>query len=45
MPWREHAIKLPDTFAGAESADVHAVNVAWTSEAAPLASPENTSNR
>lgn len=38
---REHAIKLLDTFTGAESVDVHTVDAAWTLETPSVARSAN----
>jgi hypothetical protein len=38
---REHAIKLLDSFTGADKASVHAVDAAWTSQPPIVARSEN----
>jgi hypothetical protein len=38
---REHAIRLLDTFTGADSIDVHAVDAAWTLETPSVARSAN----
>ena len=42
---REHAIKLLDTFGGADPANVHAVDVAWTLNPRIVAHHENATHR
>jgi hypothetical protein len=38
---REHAIKVLDTFTGADSVDVHPVDAAWTLETPSVARSAN----
>lgn len=42
---REHAIRLLDTFTGADSDDVHAVDAGWTSDAVSVAEFGNEKKR
>jgi hypothetical protein len=38
---RDHAIQLQDAFTHSEAVDVHAVDVAWTSEPSPVVRSDN----
>ena len=40
---REHAIKLLDSYAGADDNGVHSVDVAWTLQRPAVAHSDNTS--
>ena len=42
---REHAIRLLDTYGGAKTVDVHAVDAAWTPNTVHNVSGENAKGR